>query len=287
MRLLLLACLAFCTSAAAAAAGPAAATKPAIDEKCDKLLANWRERFDEEKFNYLSAPPFVLAGNGSMEQLEHYRDRTVLAAARSLKATYFKADPGEPVLILLFESEGPYRRLAKKWFDDDHVPHYGFFRHDNIMLMNVGTGTGTLVHELTHALIKPDFPAVPSWFNEGLASLYEQCSLGPATIRGHENWRLPGLQKAIRAGKLRSFEELIADKHFYGEDLVGTNYAQARYLMFYFQEKGLLTSYYTTFRDGAKDDPTGLESLKKTIAPQPLEDFEKDWRQWVLTLEFH
>ena len=262
------------------------ATQPTIEQRCHTLLSDWRARLDEEKFNYVVAPPFVVAGNGSMRQIERYRDATVLAAARSLKATYFKTDPTEPVLILLFETEGPYKRLAKKWFDDTNVPHYGFFRHDNIMLMNVGTGTGTLVHELTHALIKPDFPDVPSWFNEGLASLYEQCSLGPQTITGHVNWRLPGLQKAIKADTLRSIEEMIQDPRFYREDLVGINYAEARYLMFYLQEKGLLTQYYTSFRDGVKDDPTGLKTLKQVIAPQDLGAFEKKWREWVMTLKF-
>jgi len=209
----------------------------------------------------------------------------VLAAAAALRRTYFKAEPSEPILILLFESADPYQRLAKKWFNDDEVPHFGFFRHDNIMLMNVGTGTGTLVHELTHAMLKPDFPRVPSWFNEGLASLYEQCSLGEG-IRGHVNWRLPALQKAIRDGKLRSLKELIEDGDFYGERLVGLNYAQARYLMMYLQEKGLLTKYYAQFRDGAKDDPSGLATLRRVTAPQSLDDFEKAWRAWVLALRF-
>jgi hypothetical protein len=154
------------------------------------------------------------------------------------------------------------------------------------MLMNVGTGTGTLVHELTHALIAPDFPGVPDWFNEGLASLYEQCSLSGDTIRGHENWRLPALQKAIRSGTLRPLEQLITDDDFRNDARVGINYAEARYLMFYLQERGLLRRYYTNFRAHAKDDPTGLETLKRLIAPQSLDEFERDWRKWVMTLRF-
>ena len=43
---------------------------------------------------------------------------------------------------------------------------------------------------------------------------------------------------------------------------------------------------YVEFRDHHKDDPTGIESLKKVIGPQSLEEFEKDWRKWVLTLRF-
>jgi hypothetical protein len=260
---------------------------PTLEQKTQALYAQWKDRLAAEKFNAVISAPFVIAGNGTPAQLARYRDATIVAAARALHAQFFDAQPSEPILILLFESEGPYKRLAKKWFDDDDIPHYGFYRHgDRTMLMNVGTGLGTLVHELTHALIAPDFPSVPDWFNEGLASLYEQCSIDGDTIAGHENWRLPALQRAIQAGTLRSFSELAADNDFRNSERVGINYAQARYLMFYLQQKGLLRKYYAEFRDHHKDDPTGIESLKKVIGRQSLEEFEKNWRKWVLTLRF-
>jgi len=192
---------------ASAAKGAAAASTPeppGIEAKTRTLLADWKDRFDAEHFHYTTGGPFLIAGDGTEAQLARYRDGTVLAATRALQATYFDKHPAEPVLILLFEKPEPYKRLAKKWFGDDDVPHFGFFRRaDHVMLMNVGTGTGTLVHEMVHALMSPDFPDVPDWFNEGLASLYEQCSLGTDTITGHENWRLPDLQTAIRKKTLR------------------------------------------------------------------------------------
>ncbi len=266
---------------------PVPARPLSVEAKARNLLADWQARLDEEKFQPVVAGPFVIAGNGTAEQIARYRDGTILAGARALHAQFFKAEPTEPILILLFETEGPYRRLAKKWFGDENVPHFGFYRHgDHVMLMNVGTGTGTLMHELTHALIAPDFPTVPDWFNEGLASLYEQSTFDGDKIRGLPNWRLPALQKAIETETLRHLSELIEDKHFRDEQLVGINYAQARYLMFYLQEKGLLKRYYTEFRDHADKDPTGIESLTKTIGPQSLDDFERDWRKWVMTLKF-
>lgn len=267
------------------AAGPA--TQPSIEQKTRAMLDHWRPRFEAEELRALACPPFVIAGDGSQRQLEAYRDRTILAAARALEATYFDKRPNEPILILLFEAEAPYKRLARRWFGDADVPHFGFFRQrDRVMLMNVSTGTGTLVHELTHALIAPDFPRVPSWFNEGLASLYEQCSLGPDTIEGRVNWRLPALQKAIRGGTLRPLKELIRDPDFYRSDLVGLNYAQARYLMFYLQETRRLREFYRLFRDHAAADPTGLRSLEKVIAPATLDQFEQHWRDWVLGLRY-
>jgi hypothetical protein len=261
--------------------------QPTIQEKSQALLAKWQEKFDAERFHYVVSGPFVIAGDGSAEKLSRYRDNTVLAAARALRATYFNAEPNEPVLILLFERAGPYKRLAKQWFDDDDVPHFGFFRRsERVMLMNVGTGTGTLVHELVHALMAPDFPDVPDWFNEGLASLYEQCSLSGDSITGHENWRLPDLQEAIRKKTLRPLSEMIQSARFYDDKLVGINYAQARYLMFYLQEKGLLKDYYRQFREGVKDDPTGLTTLKQILKTDNLDEFDQAWRRWVLTLRF-
>jgi len=272
-----------------AGASASAFAEAPVESKARALLAKWKPKLDAEKLNYVVAGPFVIAGNGSKQRVERYRDDTILAAARALHAMYFQADPEEPVLILLFESAEHYQRLGKKWFGYDDVPHFGFFRRDqNVMLMNVGTGTGTLVHELVHALIQPDFPKVPSWFNEGLASLYEQCAIGRdfRSITGLANWRLPALKQAVRKDTLRPLRGLIEDENFYDEQRVGMNYAQARYLLMYLQEKNLLTTYYTRFRAAAEDDPTGLKTLEQLVAPKSLEAFEKDWRKWVLSLHF-
>jgi hypothetical protein len=175
--------------------------------------------------------------------------------------------------------------LGLAWFGERDVPHFGFFRpHDRVMLMNVATGTGTLVHELTHALMAPDFPAVPDWFNEGLASLYEQSSVGDGTIKGLPNWRLPALQRAIRAGELRPTEQLIVDADFRSPQRVGINYAHARYIMLYLQERGQLQRFYRSFRDRSKDDHTGLATFKDLIAPQNIDAFDAEWQKWVLGL---
>jgi hypothetical protein len=262
-------------------------TGPAITAKTNALLDHWKPRLDEEKLNVLIAPPFVIAGDGVEQKLARYRDGTILAAAHALKATYFQTGPTEPILILLFESEGSYKRLARKWYPHVNLPHFGFYLPaERVMFMNVATGTGTLVHELTHALIAPDFPAVPGWFNEGLASLYEQCSISGNTITGHENWRLPALRRAIRENTLRPLKELIDDPDFYRRDLVGLNYAEARYLMFYLQEKKLLSNFYRDFRDHVSDDPHGLKAFVRVIAPQQVEEFEKQWRLWIMELQY-
>ena len=258
-----------------------------IEQKREAMLAHWKARFHAERLSFVTAGPWLIAGDGGEQRLAAYRDRTILAAQKALAATYFDKEPAEPILILLFESAEPYCRLAKEWFGREDPPHFGYFmRERGVMLMNVGTGTGTLVHELVHALIAPDFPDVPDWFNEALASLYEQCTIDGESIRGLENWRLPALQSAIRDGKLRPLRELIEDEDLYDAEHVGMNYAQGRYLLFYLQERGLLRDYYKRFREGAAEDRTGLKTLEAILAPRKLEEFEKDWREWVLGLRF-
>jgi len=261
-------------------------TKPTLDDRCAAVASKWHDRFEAEHMKCIVSPPFVVAGDGSGQQVRRYLDNTILAATRSLQKKFFNAKPDQPILILLFEDDKHYRKLAKDWFGDEDVSRFGYFRHDNVMLMNVATGTGTLVHEMVHALIKPDFPNVPSWFNEGLGSLFEQCTLANDDIRGLVNWRLPDLQRAIRTNKLRPLANMISDPDFYDDDNVGLNYAQARYLLMFLQESGQLDAYYKLFRATRGDDPKGLKQLKQIIAPQSLDEFEKDWRAWVLKQRF-
>lgn len=266
-----------------------AASRPAVtlEEKCAALHQRWRDRFEAERLSVVISPPFVVAGDGGPARVERYVAHTIQAASAALHREFFDAHLDEPVLILLFESAEPYTRLAGRWFGDKDVSPYGYFRGDGVMVMNVGTGTGTLVHELVHALIRPDFPGVPAWMNEGLGSLFEQCTLAGGSIRGLPNWRLPALQQAIRDDRLRPIAELLQDPRFYRSSQVGLNYAHARYLLMYLQEKDLLQRYYQRCRDRISDDPTGLQSLRDIIAPRELDDFEQAWRDWVLELRFN
>lgn len=270
------------------ASSPAAETQPTLNQLCVKMLDQWKPSFHAEKFSYLIEPPYVIAGDLPQAQLRAYRDGTILASQRAFNAMYFKQRPQKPILILLFSNETLYRRLAKDWLGDVDVSPYGYCRHDGIMVMNIATGGGTLVHELFHALVSPDFPAIPRWYNEAMGSLYEQSQFDGNRIKGLPNWRLPALQKAIKAKTVRPLKQVIEDSNFAAADRVGLNYAQARYLALYLQEKGLVQQYYTDFHAAhdAGTDTTGYATLLKTLAPLKEEDLDATWQQWVMTLHF-
>ncbi len=74
-------------------------------------------------------------------------------------------------MVWLFTDEKPYAEHSLRIYGDKDVSVYGYYKPDKrVLVMNIGTGGGTLVHELTHALAAFDFPGQPDWFNEGLAS---------------------------------------------------------------------------------------------------------------------
>jgi hypothetical protein len=106
-------------------------------------------------------------------------------------------------------------------------------------------------------------------------------------IHGYTNWRLPALQEAIRGGKLPSFDKLChtTDTEFYEKDR-GSNYAQARYLCYYLQQRDLLKTYYRRFRANRQDDPSGYKTLKAVLARDDMDEFQKQWEAYVLKLKF-
>ena len=115
-------------------------------------------------------------------------------------------------------------------FGDSGISIYGYYKPSvRTLLANIATGDGTLLHELTHALLDFELPDAPVWLNEGLASLHEQCRFrsdgdGP-WIEGLVNWRLEGLQQVIRQGRLRSLGSMIEELDFRG---IGRRYRGCR-----------------------------------------------------------
>lgn len=234
--------------------------------------------------------PFVIGGNLSKEQLQAWHDRTIYPASVALWDTYFEAQPDRPITVLLFTDRETYDDYADRLFGDRSISIYGYYKPSiRTLIMNIGTGGGTLVHELTHALIDFDFDAVPDWFNEGLASLHEQCrfreTAGKHWIEGLENWRLPALQKAIDQKQLGTLQEMCANPDFRGPN-VGLNYAQARYFCMFMQQQGKLADFYQRFRKDHRRDASGAASIATVFPDKTWDELEADYRAWVMTLEF-
>lgn len=274
-----------------AQAAEIAPAKPVRARPLPKVtLAEHLEKLREtapKGFTIVTSAPFVVLGDDTPENVRLYADKVVQWAVKKLKQDFFEADPNEIINIWLFKDDVSYRHHAKLLFDDEPTTPYGYYTPIyRALVMNIATGGGTLVHEIVHPFMRSNFPDCPSWFNEGLASLYEQSTEKDGRIRGLINWRYEGLEKAIQEKRLLSFKKLTAlnTRDFYGGDTYNAHYAQARYLCFYLQEKGLLTKYYREFVANAKADPTGYDTLQRVLGEKDMEAFQKSWEKFILEL---
>ncbi len=278
-------CLAWLVTSPSLAQKESAATISESDY--EQHIQALRQNMPDVGFNIRVEAPFVVIGDESAEMLEA-RCRSIRWAVQRLKKQYFPHDPDHIIDIWLFKDKTSYEKNVTTLHGVKPGTPYGYYssRH-NSLVMNISTGGGTLVHELVHPFIERNFPDCPSWFNEGLASLYEQSQDHEGKIVGLTNWRLNGLQRAIAAGTVPTFQTLCetTTQQFYRED-PGTNYSQARYLCYYLQQKGQLNTFYHQFVANVEQDPSGYETLKSVLKTTDMPKFKTEWAMWVSRLKF-
>jgi len=268
-----------------------------------------KKRIPGEDFFVVIEKPFVVIGDESPARVQRRAKGTVKWAVDLLKRDYFTKDPHHILDIWLFRDKESYEKHTEKLIGRKPTTSFGFYtRRHRALIMNIETGGGTLVHEIVHPYIESNFPECPAWFNEGLGSLYEQCRSNLGHIWGDTNWRLTGLQKVIKESKeppkpadnesegeeeaqppepLPSFKELCSTTtHQFYEINGGRNYAQARYLLLYLQEQGLLVRYYHAFRQAVEEDPTGYKTLQLVLGERDMNAFQKRWARWVMGLRY-
>ena len=266
---------------------PAPTNQKYTDADYAQHIRKLKTRLPNDDFKIVLQKPFVVVGDGGIESVKRTAEGTVKWAVDKIKLDYFSEDPEFILDVWLFKDPTSYKKHNVELFGETPSTPYGFYSpSDRALVMDISTGGGTLVHEIVHPFMETNFGRCPSWFNEGLASLYEQSSMRDGHIIGLTNWRLRGLQGTISAKRLQSFETLCGTttREFYRG--AGTNYAQARYLCYYLQERGLLVDYYHAFRKNSVQDPGGYETLKQILKRDDIEVFQKEWEEYVLKLRF-
>lgn len=222
--------------------------------------------------------PYVITGNLSQAELEHWKSRIQRTQA-AVKSMYFSQDPAQVVQVWLFKDADSYFKYNQSLWNASPGTGFGYYLpKQKRMMMNIASGGGTLTHELVHPYIEANFPRSPLWFNEGLASLYEQSFYKGGKVFGATNWRLRGLQAVIKADAMPSLEGMMQTNR---SQFLGPNrevyYAQARYLMFYLQSRGLLEQYYREFVAAFAADPGGIKTLLKITNFRSMQQLEAAW----------
>lgn len=256
----------------------------ALTAHAERLARRWQDK----GFSVVVETPFVVVGDESRSVVARRAQATVRWSVDLLKKDFFEKDPNEILEIWLFKDRDSYMHNAEAIFGDKPTTPFGYYSPSHkALIMNIATGGGTLVHEIVHPYMAANFPDCPAWFNEGMGSLFEQCKEKDGHITGLVNWRWTGLKAAIQKEALMSFQALThtSTDQFYGTGS-GLHYAQARYLLYYLQEKGLLRKYYQRFRANRKQDPTGYKTLQAVLGRKDLDQFQVEWEAWILGLRY-
>jgi len=198
-----------------------------------------------------------------------------------------------PVLLAGGDLTDKGYKQFSSYADSIHFrPAYGrtgyFNAPDNSIMFWAASGTGTLQHEEAHVIMRTDFPAIPYWLNEGIASLFEQSS--NYHIEGHQriepkpNWRGTWIKKfKEKFNRHISVYEIIESRD-YSQKSVRTIYnAYARYFCYFLYQNGILGPIYR----GLRDDTASMQSadrqlqLIERIAQKDRDILQRNWQAWL------
>jgi hypothetical protein len=185
--------------------------------------------------------------------------------------------PDKHVKLFVYSDAKRYQTEAEKF--GPVISDWGFYMPDKrTAIANVGVSIGNLRHELVHPLIGDDYPGIPDWLNEGVASLYGSAKLGKHGFTFLVNYRLRDVQKALKAGKLPTLKQLAETTYLdmHGDDAM-MYYGYARYVLLYADRKGTLSKLYADLRAADR---------KKHAAILASYVDEKAFRAWAAKLKY-
>ena len=226
----------------------------------------------------------------------------------------FARHPDHAISVYLFATRAAFVDFSvhHESVDPDHpVTLYGFYlpsQHD--LVISGQEGLGTLQHETIHTIVPAaDFPGIPRWMNEGLASLFEQKRVDrDGTMHGKSNARYAVLKQALSpdAGAIQTRPSLdvslvslfaMSNHEFVGGSPLtpeGTldeaakaaaellHYGMARSFCQWLDSKHRkLWDFYHAWRDGFATDKTGEKAFAAVMGGS-LTALEADWEAWVM-----
>jgi len=214
---------------------------------------------------------------------------------RALPALYdgkLARRPDRAVTVLLFSTAPAYREYAGAVTAEAGLPYGMFLPGPREIAVDLSLGPEsfkTLTHEAVHVLMDADFPEARDWFREGLASYFEEPVFGAdGSIRGApKNWRHATLLAALGTPGDR---ELVRLDRAFGltgkalregsERVRAIDYALVRSVCAWMESRGRLWEFYRAYREGWRDDASGMKAFAAVMGGTPKE-MEGEWLRWV------
>lgn len=233
------------------------------EEVIDRFSSKLGPNISITKFKY-----FVVFSDLGEQLTYNLIDGDIRNTILAMESSFVSKTPAGITPIILFAEHSNYKKFVLANFDDipeKDLSQFGFFKiSKNVIAVRYVSWKGSIPHEITHKFTNTDFPGMPSWFDEGLASLNEKAVFSNNELIGEFSLRIIPLRRAIKENSYTGLEHLMTtnDAVLYGKRS-SYYYAQSRYLLMMLQQEGKLYEFYKLFRDTFSSDKTGISQLEK------------------------
>ena len=143
---------------------------------------------------------------------------------------------------------------------------------------------GTGLHELTHALMQPDFPSAPIWLNEGMAALHEEMR----DWMPLNNYRLFMVRSAIELKRMPALTAILdPSSEAWKPMYLPVAAAASRYFCFYLFRRSAsgntLQQVYREMRDQAGNEPVPALAARvlQKVTGIPLAQIETEYLAFI------
>jgi len=211
-------------------------------------------------------------------------DKDIRNTSDEMTRNYVSRLPESVTPVFLFKDYDTYENFSVNTIglESDDLSPFGFYKiSKNVIVIRYISWKGSTSHEITHSYTRFDFPDMPSWFDEGLASLHEKYVYKDDVMKGDFSWRIVALRRAFRENTYTGIKTMMEtnDNELYGKRS-SFYYAQSRYLLMYMQQTVSPNKYYKLFRDTYDDDNTGITQLEK-IMNKSIKEIDKELIEYI------
>lgn len=235
--------------------------------------------FSVTKYKY-----FVIFSELDDKQTAALIENDVNNTSTAMTGNYVQKMPDVVTPIILFNEFDKYKKFVLDNYDiaENDLSPYGFYKiSKNVIIIRYVSWKGSILHEITHRFIRSDFPDIPSWFDEGFASLHEKSTFVNGSLRGEFSWRIIPIRRAFENNSYTGLKVLMEtnDDELYGQKSP-YYYAQSRYLLMMLQEKELLKDFYVLFKNTYSKDETGISQLEK-VTKKSLAEIDGEFVEYI------
>ncbi len=236
-------------------------------------------------YSVLSDPENMISYVYAMPDSKLAEIRTRLEAYAEIQwKNLFAGRPGSPVyVVLLSRKDTPkiLKGIGGLFNPATNILYCGSSGFNSLLNSSV------VMHEFTHALHWGDANARlqvhPMWLQEGLATLFESSELrGNRAVPVH-SYRLGIVQNALVRDASVPWEDFFNLDYYSFMRGATICYAQARYILMYFDDLGKLREFYREYtEDEAYNSELKTSEVFKKVFKKDMADVERDWEAWIM-----